>query len=130
MRLPILFGVLLLFTLFAQHPADAGGDPARGEEIYRRCMACHSIEHDLVGPHHAGLFGRKAGSVPDFPYSEAMRNSGIVWGEATLDVFLKNPQARVPGSYMTFAGLPDDTERADVIAYLKKATVIPQAGKN
>ena len=131
MRFTIAMGVLLLGLLFAQQRAYADGDPARGAEIYRRCMACHSIEHDLVGPHHAGLFGRKAGSVPDFPYSPAMRNSGIVWNEATLDVFLKNPQARVPGSYMTFAGLPDDTERADVIAYLKRATAIPpQANKN
>jgi cytochrome c len=131
MRFPISMGVLLLCAFFASQQAHADGDPARGEEIYRRCMACHSIEHDLVGPHHAGLFGRKAGSVPDFPYSQAMRNSGIVWGEATLDVFLKNPQARVPGSFMTFAGLPDDGERADVIAYLKEATAIPpQADKN
>jgi cytochrome c len=130
MRFPLSTGILLLFALFTERPAQADGDPARGAEIYRRCMACHSIEHDLVGPHHAGLFGRKAGSVPDFPYSQAMRNSGIVWNEATLDVFLKNPQARVPGSFMTFAGLPGDTERADVIAYLKQATAISPAGKN
>ena len=123
-------GVTLCFVLISIATARADGDPARGAEVYRRCMACHSIEHDLVGPHHAGLFGRKAGSVAGFNYSPAMRNSGITWNEQTLDVFLKNPQARVPGSYMTFAGLPDDTERADVIAYLKQATAIPTLGKN
>jgi cytochrome c len=125
-----LVGAVLSFSLIVISSARADGDPARGAEIYRRCMACHSFEHDLVGPHHAGLFGRKAGSVEGFNYSPAMRNSGIVWNEATLDVFLTNPQARVPGSYMTFAGLPDDTERADVIAFLKQATAIPTLGKN
>ena len=125
-----VLGLVLSLSLVAVSSARADGDLARGAEVYRRCMACHSIDHDLVGPHHAGLFGRKAGSVEGFNYSPAMRNSGIVWNEQTLDVFLKNPQARVPGSYMTFAGLPDDIERADVIAYLKAATAIPTLGKN
>ena len=120
-------GLVLSLSLVAMGSARADGDPARGAEVYRRCMACHSIDHDLVGPRHAGLFGRKAGSVAGFNYSPAMRNSGIVWDATTLDVFLRNPQARVPGSYMTFAGLPDDQERADVIAYLKQATAIPAA---
>jgi cytochrome c len=113
-------------TLFASIlpaiPAHAAGDPVHGAEIYQRCQACHSIEHDLVGPRHAGLFGRKAGSVPGFPYSEAMRNSGITWSETTLNAFLSGPQAYVPGTFMTFTGLPDPQERADVIAYLKEAT--------
>jgi cytochrome c len=103
-------------------PARAGGDPARGEEIYERCMGCHSIERDRVGPHHLGLFGRKAGSVPGFDYSDAMRNSGIVWDETVLDVFITNPAKRVPGTKMGFSGIPDAAERADLIAYLKLAT--------
>ena len=71
------------------------------------------------------LFGRRAGSVQGFAYSDAMRNSGIVWSETTLDQFLTNPQAYVPGTRMTFTGLPDAQERADVIAYLKEATKVP-----
>jgi len=117
--------LLLLAGLFWANNAFADGDAARGELIYQRCQLCHSIRTDDVGPHHAGLFGRHAGSVPDFPYSDAMRNSGIVWSEATLDQFLTNPQAYVPGTRMTFAGLPDAQERADVIAYLKEATKLP-----
>ncbi len=85
-------------------------------------MGCHSIDYDRVGPHHRGLFGRPAGSVADFDYSDAMKRSGIVWSEATLDKFLSGPRGFVPGTRMGFAGIPDDQERADVIAYLKEAT--------
>lgn len=112
----------LVVSILPALAARAGGDPVHGAEIYQRCQACHSIEHDLVGPRHAGLFGRNAGSVPGFPYSEAMRNSGITWSETTLNAFLSGPQAYVPGTFMTFTGLPDPRERADVIAYLKEAT--------
>jgi cytochrome c len=71
---------------------------------------------------HKGLFGRRAGSVPGFVYSAAMRNSGIVWSEATLDRFLQGPRQMVPGTKMTYAGVPDPQERADLIAYLRQAT--------
>ncbi|MFZ5790090.1 MAG: c-type cytochrome [Pseudomonadota bacterium] len=100
----------------------SAGDPARGEEIYHRCQGCHSIDQNRVGPRHRGLFGRKAGSLPDFAYSAAMKNSGIVWDERTLDRFLANPRAVVPGTRMTYAGVKDPQERADLIAYLKRAT--------
>ncbi|HKX08753.1 MAG TPA: cytochrome c family protein [Stellaceae bacterium] len=98
------------------------GDPVRGAQIYQRCQLCHSIEHDLVGPRHIGLFGRKAGSIAGYPYSTAMKISGIVWSEDTLNKFLSGPQAFVPGTRMTFTGLPNEQDRADVIAYLKEAT--------
>jgi cytochrome c len=114
----------LLALLWAQSTL-AAGDATRGEIVYLRCELCHSIKSDDVGPHHAGLFGRRAGSVQGFAYSDAMRNSGIVWSETTLDQFLTNPQAYVPGTRMTFTGLPDAQERADVIAYLKEATKVP-----
>jgi len=115
---------LVLVASFAGGSTHAAGDPKRGAEIYQRCQLCHSITTDDTGPHHAGLFGRHAGSVPGFPYSEAMRKSGIVWSETTLDQFLANPQAYVPGTRMTFTGLPDPQDRADVIAYLKIATKV------
>ena len=102
--------------------AQAEGDPAKGEQIYHRCQGCHSIERNRVGPMHKGLFGRPAGSVPGFAYSEAMKNSGIVWNEETLDRYLENPRQMVPGTRMTYAGIKDAQERADLIAYLKQAT--------
>lgn len=102
--------------------AHAGGDPVRGEELYHRCQGCHSIDRNRIGPMHKGLFGRTAGTVPGFSYSAAMKNSGIVWNEDTLDRFLKNPRQMVPGTKMTYAGIKDAKDRADLIAYLKQAT--------
>jgi len=99
----------------------AAADPEKGKEIYGRCLACHALEYDRVGPRHCGLFGRRAGSVPGFTYSEAMKRSKIVWNEKTLDRFLANPPKTVPGTAMTYAGVPDAKERADLIAYLKGA---------
>ena len=100
----------------------AEGNPARGEQIYRRCQGCHSIDANRVGPRHAGLFGRRAGSLDDYNYSDAMRASGVVWDETTLDQFLTAPRKFIPGTKMPFAGIPDARERTDLIAYLKKAT--------
>lgn len=102
--------------------ALANGDPVKGEEIYHRCQGCHSIARNRIGPMHKGLFGRPAGSVPGFTYSDAMKNSGIVWNEQTLDQFLQGPRKMVPGTKMTYAGVADPQERADLIAYLKQAT--------
>lgn len=109
---------LLLLSLFSGGEVVAA-DAKKGEEIYGRCLACHALAYDRVGPHHCGLIGRKAGSVPGFNYSPAMKRSGLTWNEKTLDRFLKNPPATVPGTTMTYAGIPDAKERADLIAYLK-----------
>ncbi|MGH7342568.1 MAG: c-type cytochrome [Candidatus Rokuibacteriota bacterium] len=95
---------------------------AAGREVYERCAACHSLERDRVGPRHCGLFGRHAGSVPGFAYSDAMRNSGIVWNRQTLDVFLADPLGTVPGTFMTYAGIQDPKERAQLLAFLEVAT--------
>ena len=102
--------------------ARADGDPAKGEQIYHRCQGCHSIDRNRIGPMHKGLFGRPAGSVPGFDYSAAMKNSGIVWSPATLDLFLQGPRQMVPGTKMTFVGVPKAQDRADLIAYLEVAT--------
>ena len=115
-----ILGVIL--SLPAISLACADGDPAKGEQIYHRCQGCHSIDRNRVGPMHKGLFGRTAGTVPGFNYSDAMKNSGIVWSEQTLDQFLQGPRKMVPGTKMTYAGVPDPQERADLIAYLKQAT--------
>jgi cytochrome c len=105
------------------------GDPSRGEQIYSRCFACHAIDRDRTGPRHAGLFGRRAGSVPGFPYSAAMKKagaSGLVWNDESLDKFLQNPTKFIPGTRMTYAGIKSDQERADLLAYLKQATAAEQ----
>ena len=118
----VLSGLIgVAFTLGASAFAQAAGDPAKGELIYQRCQGCHSIDRNRTGPMHKGLFGRPAGTVPGFAYSDAMKNSGIVWSEQTLDQFLQGPRKMVPGTKMTYAGVADAQERADLIAYLKQA---------
>ena len=122
-----LAGRWLLVAALATCNGTAGASPdvQRGEQIYARCMACHALARDRVGPHHCGLFGRLAGSVPGFDYSAAMKHSGIVWNEQSLDRFLAAPTKVVPGSTMTFDSIPDARERADLIAYLKSANRSP-----
>lgn len=93
---------------------------AAGKVVYERCLACHALAYDRTGPRHCGLFGRRAGSVAGFPYSQAMRRSRIVWNEKTLDLFLADPRKTVPGTSMGYAGVKNDSERADLIAYLKQ----------
>ena len=110
-----------LFAVAAM-AAEAGpvvGDPAKGEAIYGRCLACHALDRNRTGPKHCRLFGRRAGSLPDFQYSDAMRKSKIVWNEKTLDRFLADPLKTRPGTAMGYAGVEDAQERADLIAWLK-----------
>ena len=106
--------------------AIAAGDAKRGEAVYTRCLACHAIEYDRTGPRHCGLIGRRAGSVPGFNYSEAMKHSGITWTAKTLDRFLANPTRVVPGTAMGYDGVKDPRERADLIAYLAAAGPCPK----
>lgn len=100
------------------------GDPAAGQKVFVRCQACHvaNAPTNRVGPSLQGLFGRKAGSVEGFKYSDANKNSGVTWDEATLDQYLVDPKAYMPGNKMAFPGLKKPEERANVIAYLKQAT--------
>ena len=127
--------LLLAAALVVCASASAGGaeksapDAVRGEQVYARCLACHALAYDRVGPRHCGLFGRRAGSVPQFSYSEAMKKSGIVWNDKTLDRFLANPLKMVPGSAMTYDGVADPKERSDLIAYLEHANETPECGK-
>jgi len=107
----------------------ARGDAKAGEGIYARCLACHALAYDRTGPRHCGLLGRRAGSVKDFSYSEAMKRSRIVWSEKTLDRFLANPLRAVPGTAMGYAGVTDRKERADLIAYLEQANASPECAR-
>jgi cytochrome c len=125
----LLAGAALLIAAAGPSIAEPlRGDPARGEKIYDRCMACHSLDRDRTGPHHRGVVGRRVASVSGFNYSPAMRKAGkagMVWDEATLDKFLENPTKFMPGTHMTYAGIKNAQERADVIAYLKQARTDP-----
>lgn len=95
------------------------GDAAKGEVDFVTCKTCHDPAVNKIGPHLAGVVGRKAGSVADFSYSAANKNSGITWTPEKLFQYLEKPQRVVPGTKMTFAGFADPQKRADVIAYLK-----------
>jgi cytochrome c len=103
--------------------AHADGDAARGAKRFDECAACHSVERGVnnVGPSLAGIFTRKAGELPDFRYTPAMKRSGIVWSPETLDSFVSDPQKLVPANRMPYAGMPDAGARADLIAYLREA---------
>jgi cytochrome c len=121
-----LLAALLALLLGSAPALAADGNPERGEEIYTRCMACHALAQNRVGPRHCGLFGRKAGTASKYQYSAAMKKYGVIWNEQTLDHFLENPLKAVPGTKMGYAGVKDPQERADLIAYLKKATSDPK----
>jgi cytochrome c len=115
----VLEGAVLLAAL-------AAGDPKAGEAVYSRCLACHSLAYHRTGPRHCGLFGRLAGSAAGYEeYSPAMKRSRLEWNENTLDRFLADPLKAVPGTTMTYAGVKDAKERADLIAYLKQEGKCP-----
>jgi cytochrome c len=102
--------------------AHADGDPEKGAKVFKQCMPCHRIGPGataLVGPPLNGIVGAKAGEVPDYAFSDALKNSGLTFDEATLAKWLHNPRELVPGNRMTFPGLQKDQDIANVIAYLK-----------
>jgi cytochrome c len=113
-----------LSVLLLSGAARADGDAARGEARFQDCAACHKLEAGAnnVGPSLHGIFTRKAGEIADFRYSPAIKRSGIVWTPETLDKFITDPQALVPGNRMPYAGMANASDRADLIAYLIKAS--------
>ncbi len=101
--------------------AHAAGDPAAGKAVFQsECAACHSLDKDapLSGPSLIGVVGRKSGALDDYDYSTAMLGADKTWDPATLDTYLTNPQALVPGTKMPYPGLPSAEARANLIAYL------------
>lgn len=116
----------------AQEAADVIGDAARGAEIYRKCVTCHQVgpeAENRAGPHLNDLFGRRAGSVAGFDYSDAMKRAhgdGMIWDYARLDAYIENPRALVSGTGMRFRGIKDPQDRHDVLAYLRIFTASPQ----
>lgn len=113
-------GAALNAVIVVASAARAEGDAARGAELYdSRCAGCHSLDANRVGPMHRGVYGRKAGSVAEFSYSPAVKNSSVVWADDTLDKWLTNPQTLIPGQRMNFR-VNTAQDRADIIAFLKK----------
>jgi cytochrome c len=107
--------------LSAQASFSCAADAARGKTLYEsRCIGCHSIEENRAGPAHKGVFGRKAGAVKGFEYSDALKKSKTVWNERTLERWLANPEALIPGQKMGFS-VPEARDRADLIEYLRSA---------
>jgi cytochrome c len=97
----------------------SAADAAHGKAVFQTCAACHSDKPDAIGPTLRGVFGRKSGSLEDFRYSNAMTRANLIWDEAGLHAYIKDPQAKVPGNRMPFGGLSDPKDIDDVIAYLK-----------
>ena len=116
--------MLALLMMLLAGSALADGDAARGEKKFEDCAACHRLEAGAnnVGPSLHGIFGRKAAEIADFRYSPAIKRSAIVWTPDMVDKFITNPQSMVPGNRMPYAGMAGAADRADLIAYLQKAT--------
>lgn len=118
--------ITALSTVVVLSPALAEpGDAARGERDFRVCAPCHSLEPDrnMTGPSLAGLWGRKAGSLPSFErYSDALKSPGITWDDRSLDGWLTDPDGMVPDNEMPFNGIKNARDRADLLAFLKDAT--------
>src|ERR1700726_4939009 len=116
MRRTVIAGLLLAGS------ATAAADPAAGEKIFKaQCGICHAVVagQNRIGPTLFGVVGRPAGSVPGFNYTADHKKLGVTWDAANLDKYLANPRAMVPDTSMVYAGLKDDTERADLVAYLE-----------
>ncbi|MHC4042945.1 c-type cytochrome [Bradyrhizobium sp. 23AC] len=116
-----MIGAILAALLFAGAAADPGyaQDVEHGKIIFQACAACHTTDQaNRVGPGLGGLIGRKAGTATGFRYSDAMKNSDIVWDAKILDSYLESPQKVVPGNKMPYAGLKNPADRADLVGYL------------
>jgi cytochrome c len=111
--------VLAIAMIAAAPVAAMAADAEAGKTVFNKCKACHQIDKNAVGPHHGGVVGRKVASVADYNYSAALKAKDWTWDDASLDKWLQGPMKDVPGTKMIFPGVKDDTDRANLIAYLK-----------
>ena len=124
MKLRIALAALALLAAAAP-AALAAGDVEKGKVVFKRCAVCHDPKTNKVGPHLGGVVGRKAGSLADYRYSDAMKkkgDEGLVWTEENIASYHKDPKAFVPGNKMVFVGLKNDDDIANVVAYLNSLT--------
>ena len=116
-------GALTILTVIAIAPAAMAQDVAAGKTSFNKCLACHAIGEgakNKVGPELNGLNGRKSGTTEGYNYSEANKNSGITWDEATFKEYIKDPKAKIPGTKMAFAGIKNEKEANDLWAYISQ----------
>src|SRR5690348_17408828 len=115
--------VVAACVLLGAASSASAQDLAAGENSFKKCLPCHSVGPDAknkVGPVLNGLDGRKSGTVEGYNYSDANKNSGITWDEATFKEYITDPRAKIPGTKMVFAGIKNEKERGDLWAYLKQ----------
>jgi len=138
-----VFGIILGFAalsgspLWAEHDVHGIGDAEHGAKVFKKCKGCHQVGQSAknrIGPHLNGIFGRKAAALDGFHYSKGIERAasdGLIWDLEHLDAYLENPKALVSGTRMSFRGLKDQHDRADVLAYLRafsdKPSDIPEA---
>ena len=121
-RIAKLALALVTATALMSGAALADGDAAKGKKVFNKCKACHSLKagKNKIGPSLNGIIGRASASVEGFKYSKAMKAANLTWDEETLEKYLTKPKKFLPGTKMAFAGLKKETQRDDVIAYLKE----------
>lgn len=125
-RLALWSAVAVMGVIASHTQAEAIGDPVAGEKVFSTCIGCHQIGTgavDRIGPHLNGIFGRPAGAHDGFDYSASMERAGadgLVWTAETLGAYIENPRALVSKTRMSFRGLKDDKDRADILAYLRE----------
>jgi cytochrome c len=114
-RLLALAGAVLAAALTPAAAADAG----HGKALYPTCIACHTEKPDAIGPSLKGVFGRKSAALEDYRYSSAMKRANLTWDETSLHEYIIDPQARVKGNRMPFAGVRSPNDADDLVAFLK-----------
>lgn len=118
--------VVAVIVGFATQASAQSGDAAKGQRVFnQQCRACHTLEKDgaqTAGPNLHGVFGRNAGTAAGYEFSEAMKKSGIVWDDATMADYNRDPKGKVPGTKMVFNGVKQQGQLDDLVAYLKQAT--------
>jgi cytochrome c len=117
-------GILAGALVLSGSAALAQGDPENGEKVFNKCKVCHVADEETnkIGPTLVGIFGRPAGSVEGFKYSDAMKESGVTWNEETVAAYVADPKGYIQGNKMAFPGLKKEQEIADLIAYLQEVT--------
>ena len=118
-NLLVVVGIIIVILIFSVANA---ADPVNGKKVFKKCVACHSLQEgkNKIGPSLYNLLDRKAGLVEGYKYSKAMKNSGVVWNEESLDEFLTKPRKVIPKTKMSFRGIKNKSLRDDLISFLKQ----------